>query len=34
MGEKCGPIHSSIFKIDEKILPFPVAYLTTLLVNL
>ncbi|HRR95548.1 MAG TPA: amidohydrolase [Candidatus Ratteibacteria bacterium] len=34
MGEKCGPIHSSIFKIDEKILPFAVEYLTTLLVNL
>ncbi|HOV21505.1 MAG TPA: amidohydrolase [Candidatus Ratteibacteria bacterium] len=34
MGEKCGQNHNSSFKIDERILPFAVEYLTTILINL
>ncbi len=33
IGENCGSHHSSTFKIDEKILPFAVEYLTTLIIK-
>lgn len=34
MGKKCGSHHSSKFKVDERILPFAVEYLSSLLLNL
>ncbi len=34
IGEKCGQNHNSLFKIDERILPFAVEYLTTILLDL